>query len=340
MLKVPGHVCVRSRWVCCNKGDSVTPDIRCRLVACEVNKDGKQDSFFASTPPLEAKKFLFARFARERKRNGQSLQLSFIDIRKAYFNSIPKRPVYMRFPKELGMPSNMVGKLVRCAYGTRDAGAIWEDTYRGALEAMGFRSGIASPCCFWHPKRNVSLVVHGDDFTSLGIQSDLDWMEQELAKHFELKLRGRIGEGCPEPQQIRILNRILTLTKEGLIYEADPRHVDLFAGSLGLTSANSVITPGVKDPTPDYQALKQDESVPPDRLEVDQPVPVVGSLTQRQRKVQFDLKGAHVEITPYSEIYGVHPRFIAATKDGWKNVSSHADPFTSKSAAVMQSRHA
>ncbi len=48
----------------CNKGDSVEPDCRTRLVACEVNKTGeKNDLFHASTPPLEAKKALFSRFA-------------------------------------------------------------------------------------------------------------------------------------------------------------------------------------------------------------------------------------------------------------------------------------
>ena len=252
MFKVDGHVFVRSRWVCCNKGDAESPDIRCRLVACEINKDGKNDSFFASTPPLEAKKLLFARFAKERYRKGESLQLSFVDIRKAYFNGIPKRPVYMALPRELGLPANCVGKLVRCAYGTRDAGAIWEDTYRGALEQMGFQSGIASPCCFFHPARNLHLVVHGDDFTTMGCKADLDWMEVELAKHFELKIRGRLGENCDGPQQIRILNRIVTITDEGLLYEADPRHVDLLSQSLGLTVTNSVLTPGVKESNPDY----------------------------------------------------------------------------------------
>ena len=28
----------RSRWVMCNKGDSESPDVRCRLVSCEINK--------------------------------------------------------------------------------------------------------------------------------------------------------------------------------------------------------------------------------------------------------------------------------------------------------------
>ena len=134
MQQIYGHVHVRSRWVLCNKGNALHPNIRARLVACEVNKNGKQDSFFASTPPLEAKKLLFAQFARERRRQGEPLQLCFVGIEKAYFNGIPKKPVYIQFPKELGLPNRLVGKLVRCAYGTRDAGAIWEDTYRGALE--------------------------------------------------------------------------------------------------------------------------------------------------------------------------------------------------------------
>ena len=56
MLGMPDHVFVRSRWVMCNKGDNDVPDVRARLVACEVNKGDKQDAFYASTPPLESKK--------------------------------------------------------------------------------------------------------------------------------------------------------------------------------------------------------------------------------------------------------------------------------------------
>lgn len=45
------YVFVRCRWVLCNKGDSAAPDVRARLVATEVNKDGKNHMFSASTPP-------------------------------------------------------------------------------------------------------------------------------------------------------------------------------------------------------------------------------------------------------------------------------------------------
>ena len=128
---------------------------------------------------------------------------------------------------------------------------------------MGFVSGAASPCCFHHPDRDISVVVHGDDFTAMGLDADLDYYETELAKNFELKIRGRLGEGCKGDNQIRIVNRIITLTPPGVTYEADPRHVDLLVESMGLSQSNSVSTPGAKDPTPDYDAQKHHEDDSP-----------------------------------------------------------------------------
>ena len=60
MEKIRDDILVRSRWVMCNKGDAGTPDCCARLASCELNNDGKVDAFFASTPPLQAKKLLVA----------------------------------------------------------------------------------------------------------------------------------------------------------------------------------------------------------------------------------------------------------------------------------------
>ena len=54
------------------------------------------------------------------------LRFSFIDIKKAYFNGVPSRLIYMSLPPELGLPKHFVAKQTRCVYGTRDAGMIWE----------------------------------------------------------------------------------------------------------------------------------------------------------------------------------------------------------------------
>ena len=81
-----------------HKGNDASPDVRARLVACEIARD-KQSQCYASTPPLGAKKFLVSRYARERKRSMKPLQLSFVNVKKAYFNGTPSRNIYMAHPK-------------------------------------------------------------------------------------------------------------------------------------------------------------------------------------------------------------------------------------------------
>ena len=175
--------------------------------------------------------------------------MHFLDIRKAYFNGRPKRDLYVRLPPELGLGRDAVGKLERCMYGTRDAGAIWEWTYTQALLAIGFIQGSSNPCCFRHPQWNLSLVVHGDDFTCLGTDEALSKYEDALGKAFECELRGRLGSEAGDLKETKVLNRILRVTERGLAYEADPRHAELLAKSMGVdqTEGRRVIqTPGIK----------------------------------------------------------------------------------------------
>ena len=91
------------------------------------------------------------------------------------------------------------------------------------------------------------MVVHGDDFTALGTDDDLDYYEKSLAEHSVLKASGRNGEGCPGANEIKTLNRCLKLTPKGLEYEADPRHIDLLLDAFKLQKGNAVGTPGVKE---------------------------------------------------------------------------------------------
>ena len=76
----PDSKLVRTRWVVCNKGDAAAPDVRARLVACDINTF-KTDDYFASTPPLESKRMLFSEFATRRTNaTGKPLELSVVDI--------------------------------------------------------------------------------------------------------------------------------------------------------------------------------------------------------------------------------------------------------------------
>ena len=61
-----------------------------------------------------------------------------------------------------------------------------------------------------------TIVIHGDDFTSLGSEEDLNWFRSEIQKKFEVKLRGRIGPGSSDQKSIRLLNRVFEWTPEGI----------------------------------------------------------------------------------------------------------------------------
>ena len=76
---------------------------------------------------------------------------------------------------------------------------------------------------FKHKDRDLRVLVHGDDFTVLGWESDLDWFRDKIASRFDVKFRGRMGKG-EDTQSIRILNRIVTWYPDRVEYEADQRH--------------------------------------------------------------------------------------------------------------------
>ena len=288
---------IGSRWVNCNKNDIDDPDVRCRLVAQEVNLHA-DDSFYAATPPLEAKRLLFSEWA---SRQDTYMQLSFVDVKKAYFYGIPERSLYVRCPPELGLPKDMVGKLVRCMYGTRDAGAIWENCYTKCLIDLVFDHGVASPCCFTHSELGVSVVVHGDDFTALGTPEGLDKYEQGMTKTFECKMKGRLGTRDTDLKEMRVLNRIVRVTDSGLRCEADPRHVELLAKSLNMENCKAVVTPGVKLPFDDNVKSSDD---PMDDVIMDHKV----SQVVRTPKIKFDLNPVVHQVPTQYDIYGCHPR--------------------------------
>ena len=88
--------------------------------------------------------------------------------------------------------------------------------------------------CFYHEEKDIALTVHGDDFTVLGDDTGLDWFRAALQSKFLLKVRGRLGPEATDDKEIRILNRIVRWTPEGIWYEPDQRHAEIIIRDLGL----------------------------------------------------------------------------------------------------------
>ena len=235
---VTGKAPIGTRWIDINKGDEVNPEYRSRLVAQQVKYNSKEKNIFAATPPLEAQKLLFAMAVTEgvgykAGEREHGMKLAFIDVKRAYFYAKAKKNIFVKLPEEDAEPG-MCGRLLKSMYGTRDAASNWEDCYMDFSNDIGFVSGVASPCVFKHKTRKLWLTVHGDDFTLLGSDADLDWFENEIKKKFEVKIRGRLGPGPGDVKSIRILNRIIEWSADGLWYEADQRHAEIFVKELGM----------------------------------------------------------------------------------------------------------
>ena len=110
--RAAGRCVVGTRWVCSNKGDAANPEIRCRLVCQEV-KTYQSEDFFAATPPLETLRLVLSMAA-----DDPSIQVTLVDISRAYFNAFIARDVFVELPAEAGYGKDVVGQSVTCMYGT------------------------------------------------------------------------------------------------------------------------------------------------------------------------------------------------------------------------------
>ena len=170
------------------------------------------------------------------------------DVKKAHLNPDCQGDVYIELPDEVGAGEDKVGKLRRWLYGFRPAAAAWENHYAAKLEEVGFKRGLATPVSFYHPKKDVNLVVHGDDFTFTGEQAALDWVETLMKGWFHVKVRARLGPEKGDDKTATLLGRILRWHSWGISCEADPKYRKQIMEALGLEEeSKSLSSPGARE---------------------------------------------------------------------------------------------
>ena len=189
------------RWVDINKGDDEEPNYRSRLVARENRRAG-EDPVFAPTPPLESIRTILRLAATDllgeevhdrRPDSDERTQVQFIDIARAYFcaKTDPDDPTYVELPREHpGREKGQCGLLLCHMYGTRKAGDGWHCEYSTTLKELGFEVGDASACVFTHVGKRIRCSVYGDDLSSVGPKSSLDWFKKKLKRSTSLRSRG------------------------------------------------------------------------------------------------------------------------------------------------------
>ena len=183
------------------------------------------------------------------------------DVSRAFFHAKATRDVYVKLPEENLQPGEegLCGKLNFSMYGIRDAAQNWQSEYSQRLIDSGFTRGKASPRVFHHVARDIRTLVHGDDYVSVGLPGQLKWMQEQLASKYQIKIQ-RLGPHDDNVKELKILNRIIAWSPtKGIIYEADPRHVEIVVEQLKLEQAKPASTPGTKE-----EGTIQEDSEQPD----------------------------------------------------------------------------
>ena len=262
---------ISTKWLDVNKGDEAAPNYRARLVGREIKKDKRED-LFAATPPLESLRMILSICASNQYNLDPEERYMVMsnDVKRAYFYAPATRPVYIIIPAEDHEPGDhdKVGKLNLSLYGTRDAAMNWAAKFTEFLNGIGFETGAASPCNFYNADRQISVTVHGDDFTSTGRERDLNWLKNCMQGEFEIKTE-MLGPKEHHLKQVRILNRVISWQADGIVYEADQRHAEIIVNELELQNAKAVTSPGCRE---DAMAAGPPNIIDPDELWQDEEV--------------------------------------------------------------------
>ena len=80
---------------------------------------------------------------------------------------------------------------------------------------------------FTAKKKGIRTFIHGDDYVSTGNVESLLWMKDQLEKKYQIKTQ-MLGNGEGQVKEVKLFNIIITWDqRKGIMYEADPRHVEI-----------------------------------------------------------------------------------------------------------------
>ena len=100
-------------------------------------------------------------------------------------------------------------------YGTRDAAVAWEREWTRTLNSVGFDSGVSNPEVPHFEKLDAFMVVHADDYITLGSDEALFEVERVMSSHYPIKVRAVLGTGRDDAKEVRILTRYVRCNSDG-----------------------------------------------------------------------------------------------------------------------------
>jgi hypothetical protein len=211
--------------------------------------------------PLEAKRLLISR-AMTRRTDGKRRKLLVIDAMIAHSSSKCEEDVYVEHLGECGCPDGMCAKLNYWLYGFRKAAGVWEDHYSKLFEGAGFQRGEACGGVFYNKERDISIPVHGDDFTLCGVEEGSLWIQELMKSWFEVKVRAMLGPDDEDDKEVILLGRIARWLEDKVEWEADPKHREKVLEYSGMDEGTRALNcngeKNVKEEDGDEEELEKD----------------------------------------------------------------------------------
>ena len=137
---------------------------------------------------------------------------------RAYFHAKGQRAVLVKLPEGCsGRDNGKVGLSKKNMYGTGDAASNW-----------GYELVRSSRILFHNNKKNISVLTHGDDFVVTESTESLVELKKRLESAYPIKAS---MIGASSAKSTKALNRRVRLGERGMVYQHDPRHVDILVES-------------------------------------------------------------------------------------------------------------
>lgn len=192
-----GRRASKSKWVYKIKylRDGTIERFKARFVVCGYSQIKGQDYTRAFSSTLRATSFriLLAIAAYE------GLTLHQMDVTNAFTQADIDEDLWVEQAKGFEIydkdGGEMVLKLKRALYGTKQAGRLWQDTLRQHLLDLGFKCSISDPCLF-SLQSNIGKILLGvyvdDIIVASSNQQAFEWFSTNFTSKFRSKYLGKL----------------------------------------------------------------------------------------------------------------------------------------------------
>ena len=157
-----------------------------------------------------------------------------MDVKCAFLYGRMRRNIYIELPTqdERYGDKNLVGKLVKAMYGTRDAPQIWGDLVQETMTSLEMQSGMIQPSVYFHVSKKLVVVTHVDDFLCVGPEENLTWLFEGTERN--------VGQG--HAHEVKYLNRFISWNNGVFTIEGDMKHRNIL-----MKECSGVDTPLTRD---------------------------------------------------------------------------------------------